>query len=367
MITPTISRQTVPVSRGVLRRSGVSCALHLKRCIRKSNVREESTRAIIPSRTQPSADSRPAFMKPPNDQTYQPQRDNHNPGQTRLKHEDQFRAARRKPSYPLYPSVIQLLHEKSIGLSEVEKIPVTGPNGRLLKGDVLAYVGAIEPSYTEEQSGRIASLGHLDLSKIKLAESHESTVTTPDQNTSASSTKPAAHPPQTFSVAISLQAVREIRKRVQTTLGVEIPLDTFISRAIEISNDNLPPAVVEPTADELFAHVLGLEDADWKTAYGKFMPQISPLSEASLRPTGADKIAIQEQDILNILINNTNEATTTKVPTVSSLNRSEITDIFTVTAAKGEERRADIFLKRVKSMLEGNPGNLILDGSAMHK
>lgn len=74
-----------------------------------------------------------------------------------------------KQTYPLYPSVAQLLHQKGLPASESEKIPATGPKGRLLKGDVLAYLGEISASYSSEQSARIAKLGRLDLSKIQIA------------------------------------------------------------------------------------------------------------------------------------------------------------------------------------------------------
>lgn len=74
-----------------------------------------------------------------------------------------------KQTYPLYPSVAQLLHQKGLPASELEKIPATGPKGRLLKGDVLAYLGEISASYPSEQSARIAELGRLDISKIQIA------------------------------------------------------------------------------------------------------------------------------------------------------------------------------------------------------
>ncbi|KAK5277767.1 pyridoxine biosynthesis protein, partial [Exophiala xenobiotica] len=51
------------------------------------------------------------------------------------------------PKYPLYPSVIALIHENHMSDDDVLKISASGPNGRLLKGDVLAYLGTIESDY----------------------------------------------------------------------------------------------------------------------------------------------------------------------------------------------------------------------------
>ena len=42
-----------------------------------------------------------------------------------------------------------VLHEKGIPESEISKIPATGPKGRLLKGDVLAYLGKIPAEYAK--------------------------------------------------------------------------------------------------------------------------------------------------------------------------------------------------------------------------
>ena len=43
--------------------------------------------------------------------------------------------------YPMYPSVTALIHENHIPVSDATKIPATGPQNRLLKGDVLWRCG----------------------------------------------------------------------------------------------------------------------------------------------------------------------------------------------------------------------------------
>ena len=50
--------------------------------------------------------------------------------------------------YPLYPAVAALIHENHIPASSIPKIPASGPNGRLLKGDVLSYLGCIQADYS---------------------------------------------------------------------------------------------------------------------------------------------------------------------------------------------------------------------------
>jgi pyruvate/2-oxoglutarate dehydrogenase complex dihydrolipoamide acyltransferase (E2) component len=75
----------------------------------------------------------------------------------------------KKQTYPLLPSVEHLIHEHGIDQSGIDKMTPSGPNNRLLKGDVLAYIGSISSSYPTELSAKIEKLTHLDLSNIKLA------------------------------------------------------------------------------------------------------------------------------------------------------------------------------------------------------
>lgn len=71
----------------------------------------------------------------------------------------------------LSPAVELLLHNNKISFDDaISKIPASGPKGRLLKGDVLAYIGAISKDSVASISKFIKSREHLDLSNIQLAE-----------------------------------------------------------------------------------------------------------------------------------------------------------------------------------------------------
>ncbi|KAK9456552.1 hypothetical protein V1511DRAFT_494651 [Dipodascopsis uninucleata] len=74
------------------------------------------------------------------------------------------------PNQTLFPSVLSLLQTHHMSEKEaVEKIPASGPKGRILKGDVLAYFGAIASKTVENVNKIIKEREHLDLSNIKLA------------------------------------------------------------------------------------------------------------------------------------------------------------------------------------------------------
>ena len=69
----------------------------------------------------------------------------------------------------LLPSVQVLLGENGISREDaLAKIPATGPNGRLLKGDVLAYLGKVPNEAVVGIAEYVESSEHLDLSNIQL-------------------------------------------------------------------------------------------------------------------------------------------------------------------------------------------------------
>ena len=267
-----------------------------------------------------------------------------------------------KQKYPLYPSIVQLLHEKGIPTSEADKIPASGPKGRLLKGDVLAYLGKISSSYPSEQSARITKLGHLDLSNAKPAPPKEA------PQPPASKTQPLAAPEPEITeteiaVPISLSSVLSVQKRIQTTLGVTLPLSTFIARATELANEDLPRTAGPPTADELFNDVLGLNNVSSKVSKGHYIPQITALPSTPLSKRPGPQ---REPDVYDILTGTASSIAARKgipVPPqgiMAGSNSGDATNVFSVSAAKGEEKRARVFLERVKTILQVEPGRLIL-------
>lgn len=83
-----------------------------------------------------------------------------------------FHAA--NPNQKLFPSVEMLLHEHGISRDDaIAKISASGPNGRLLQGDVLAHLGSINKDSIEKVVSYVKSRQHLDLSSITLATPEE--------------------------------------------------------------------------------------------------------------------------------------------------------------------------------------------------
>ncbi|KAA8568397.1 hypothetical protein EYC84_007431 [Monilinia fructicola] len=258
----------------------------------------------------------------------------------------------KKQTYPLLPSVEHLIHERGLDASDIDKMTPSGPNNRLLKGDVLAYLGSISPSYPTELSQKIAKLSHLDLSNIKIAP--------PKVSTPAKKDTPAPKPITFHRVAhtISMKAAVEVQQRIQSTLGVYIPLSTFIERAADIANDDLPrPKNYKPTSDELFDSVLGLDKVSAVNGVrGNFLPE----SNASLRQKAqASQLSKQKNniDIYDLLAGVTRAA-----PVKRSVPKPEpvAEDDFSVNVPETDLEAASIFMQRFKLVLEKEPGRLIL-------
>ncbi|KAF2691819.1 hypothetical protein K458DRAFT_411521 [Lentithecium fluviatile CBS 122367] len=261
-----------------------------------------------------------------------------------------------KQTYPLYPSVQHLLKVNGMAKEDADKIPATGPNGRLLKGDVLVYLGSIQESSASEVAERLKKLSHLDLSNIKPAASKKALA--PEKAAAAPAPVAVEELPVEVALPISLKAVLECQKRVQGSIGVFLPVSTFIARAAELANEDLPRSKTsKPSADELFNAVLGLDKvAGKKFSRGHLVPQITALPSTALRSRTP---ATKKPDALDFLVGKKPSAA--KVPVIGGAEKViPQLNVFSVSVPKGDERRGRVFLERVKSVLEVEPGRLVV-------
>lgn len=255
----------------------------------------------------------------------------------------------REVKYPLLPSVQALVKHHGLDAATIGQITPTGPSGRLLKGDILAHLGSIRPEAPGDLSALFTQRSHLDLSNIKVAPPKEKAPSPPKPAEEA----PAVPASAEVSVPVSMAGVLEVQRKIQGSVGTFLPLSTFISRATEVANEELPPAPHEPTADELFNAVLGIESAQQAGTRGAYVPKISVLRSPLMSRTAAKKA-----DIIDILSAGNKRASPPQPLTVPGL--SSETNIFSLEVPRAEEKRAKEFLGRVKLVLEGEPGRLVL-------
>jgi hypothetical protein len=251
------------------------------------------------------------------------------------------------------PSVMGLLKLHNLDASQIAG---TGPKGRLLKGDILAHLGRISASAPAELSARITALSKMDLSNIKPAA----------PKPAAAAPKPAPKkaapppPPSELALPVNFAEVSRVQKKLQDTLGVRVPLSTFISKATAAANQALPPpsTKAQPSSDELFNDLLGLPNPPRQPTRGEFQPSISPLPRRGVQ---AVEVGRAQPDILDVLIG---AAPTTRVARQMTTPQEGILaggeNLLTLKVPREEEERARVFLGRVKGLLEQRPGELIL-------
>ncbi|CEL07349.1 hypothetical protein ASPCAL10507 [Aspergillus calidoustus] len=257
------------------------------------------------------------------------------------------------PAYPLYPSVTQLLHEKGIPDSEISKIPASGPKGRLLKGDVLAYLGLIPSDYPSSQASRIEKLAHLDLSNIKIAPPPAP----PAPATPAAVEEPAAKQIPTIDIAISvsLATVLSAQKKLKDSVGVTVPLSTFLARATDLANDDLPrSATATPSAAELFDELLGAEPV--RSSRGEYIPELNVLEVAET----TSPVQTAKEDIIDFLSGATKKTPRAVQQAGSTYSGDSALNVFSLTVPVSEEKRARTFLERVKTLLTVEPARLVI-------
>ncbi len=327
----------------------------------------------------PSDDSKPAPKQEPKEEKSEPESSQLSEASSSRSPESSKSTSSSKPpsgagqnvKYPLYPAVAALIHENHISESDVSNIPATGPNGRLLKGDVLSYLGRIQSDYSSTQSKRIQHLAHMDLSNIKIAPPSEKKA---DTKPEAPPATPLPELPASTSISlpISLTEVLKVQKRIQDTLNVSMPLSTFVARAVDIANDDLPkPKGAKASPNDLFHAVLGLDTIP-KTSRGGYIPQITalPSTTTSFAPAAPASRALprkgtQGPDIIDILTGKAPLKPTRKSAGLSPVGiaaspATGAMNVFSVTVPTGEEKRARTFLERVKTVLQVEPGRLVL-------
>ncbi|KAL4783517.1 hypothetical protein BJX76DRAFT_251248 [Aspergillus varians] len=256
------------------------------------------------------------------------------------------------PAYPLYPSVTQLLHEKGIPDAEVSKIPASGPKGRLLKGDVLAYLGLIPSDYPSSQASRIAKLAHLDLSNIKIA---PPPAPAPEQAPAVE--KPVARAPPTISVAvsISLSTVLAVQRKLQKSVGVTVPLSTFLARATDVANDDLPRSpYAKQSASELFDEILGAQPI--QASRGEYIPELNAVDA----PTEVHPTQSVKEDLIDFLSGASTPKRAPQAVPAESFETEQALNVFSLTVPVGEEKRARTFLERIKTLLTSEPARLVI-------
>lgn len=157
-------------------------------------------------------------------------------------------AVKANPNQTLFPSVLSLAAENKLSKEKViESISASGPNGRILKGDILAYLGKVPQKSVEELTSSIKKREHLDLSNIVVksvdsSKSESSASGTKDGKTSEKSSEKAIKatpPPKPEPVVLNglftVADISALQGQLEASLGSPVSLKSLIDKASKLA------------------------------------------------------------------------------------------------------------------------------------
>lgn len=164
----------------------------------------------------------------------QPAKKEASPKKTDSSSSESSSATQADPKQTFFPSVASLLEVNEISKEEaLSKIKASGPNGRIVKGDVLAYLGRISQDSVSKVSNFINSHSKLDLSNIERLQ-----ITPKEKNTQDSKEVKTEKPKpeaKVVSETFNLSLLKASAEDFAGERGINFDLTQYITQASERS------------------------------------------------------------------------------------------------------------------------------------
>jgi hypothetical protein len=197
---------------------------------------------------------------------------------------------------------------------------------------------------------RFEKLAHLDLSNITPAPapSKEEKAT---KAPAVAAVEEVIEEVQELSLGIDLKPMLKLQQRLKEALGHTPDLPELIARAVDLANRDLPASIRPSTTDELFDEIIAGPRLGLRLQDGTFEPAINSSAPIAL--------ISQPVDIFDELTSPTPVVQHRVTSFGASAKQGAIND-FSVLTSSQERQRATVFLQRMKSVLEVEPGRLVL-------
>ncbi|QGN17642.1 pyruvate dehydrogenase complex protein X component [Kluyveromyces marxianus] len=250
-------------------------------------------------------------------------------------------------SQTFFPSVATLLQENSISPEEAfAKIKATGPNGRILKGDVLAYLGKISQESLDKVTSYIKSHEKLDLSNIELRKEQpaaEQPATASSEATQAAAAAAEARQPLVLSEQITLRVPVSVSyEQLAEAVRSYVKESTFLAHEEPLTNS------ASDLYDPLFEELLVQEPHKprFKVTYNLVSVDDAPAASHHYHP-----------DIFELLAGTTNSASSNNTTAAASPAQADARHeyVLNVSVAVDEslsdaKERAESFVSRISSL-----------------
>ncbi|VEU21028.1 DEKNAAC101975 [Brettanomyces naardenensis] len=162
------------------------------------------------------------------------------------------------PEQVFFPSVEFLLEENHVSREDaLQKITATGPNGKILRGDVLVYLGKLSADVNNSIASYIEKSEHLDLSHVELAEKAKPETVqegaAAEGEAEAVATAAAAPPPKPEPTKVSQQFVISSAVPSKILAALVAKAATKAETAAYAAKDYEPSELIDPLFEDLIA------------------------------------------------------------------------------------------------------------------
>lgn len=265
----------------------------------------------------------------------------------------QSSSGKANPDLSFAPSVQGLLHANGISKEDaLSKIPASGPNGRLLKGDILAYLGKISQESVDIVSDSIKKLQHLDLSNIKIKQPEpESQSAEKSAERAAEQPKPAKKEPVVLRNTISLTDINLLKATAEATYNSSIPVETLVNKASKLASKDIP-SLSKPKPSVLYDPVF----EDLVTPSSRQAPFTVEFSYTS----SSFASQAQPSDIYDILGSSRKPVTAPRGAANSGSPQLVNVSVKVNEKVPGSTKKAQLFMDRLGYYLTEGKGELIV-------
>lgn len=256
----------------------------------------------------------------------------------------------------------------------LEKVPASGPKGRVLKGDILAYLGKIPRSDVDSLADTIEKWQHLDLSNItikKAQPSAPSSAPSPAKDAAASAAPssksetpseppkkkaPEPKPKLVLNSVYTLAEINNLKQTLDTTIGTSASAKSLVEKASKLAlRDSIKlsksvqakkSVLIDPIFEELLAPSVS-------SLAGK-----KPFSVSIKYPQTSSKLAFSSsssKDFYDDLLGGVGRKSAV-VPSSELLT----VDVTVDESYPGGAAKAQIYLDRLGYYLSQGKGELIL-------
>lgn len=264
-------------------------------------------------------------------------------------------SAAANPDQTLLPSVLNLLHQNHMTEEDaIGKIPATGPSGRLLKGDVLAYLGLISKDSLNAVTSNIKGTQHLDLSNIKAkapqaAPSADKAQQEEKPKEEAKKEKPSKPEPVVLRSTFSLSDVSLLRTTVDATLSTSLSINTLVEKASKLAHRDVG-ILSKPRKSALNDPLFDALVAPPRTSKKPFEEKLTFKSAGPLPKT-------KTADVMDILASPRKPVA---APATKATSAPQQLDVAVKVNTPDGEKKAQLYLDRLQYYLTNGKGDLLL-------